>query len=129
MTRFLLHPGFHLNPHVPTIVLLAALGFACLAAATMGVYLLVQRLQRRRANGKRLRQLCRDLDQLPGGLSPFAYDLLLSQGDIRAESELAKRLDLGGRGTPGLLSTRAMLDRKWALYREALKDLPVRPKP
>jgi len=55
MTRFLLHPGFHLNPHVPTIVLLAALGFAILAWGSMVTYLLVLKVRARRAKDRLIR--------------------------------------------------------------------------
>jgi hypothetical protein len=51
------HPGLHWNPHVPSLVLYAALGFLIVAWISMAVFLLIQRTRRRRLISKRLRHI------------------------------------------------------------------------
>lgn len=49
------HPGWHVNPHIPELVLYAALGFGVLAWLTMLVYLAVLHVRKKRAMDRLIR--------------------------------------------------------------------------
>ena len=49
------HPGTHVNPHIPNVVLFAAIGFLVLAWATMAAYLVGYRIRARRAQDELIR--------------------------------------------------------------------------